>query len=202
MHPGIRILKTLFYLTEEELIKPKNKSKTLERPDLTPTCNFCKNMRGAWAPHLPVSEVTSSPAWHADCRGSRRRSAQNAPKTQSSKESFRNGASVYSSHARKQQNFGELTSHLSSKTGNGRSSIKCRRGSWRGVGRPVMKVVRWWRVIQLVLQYLGAAIPVAGMQATFITPVGRRKFYIVTSVPPLTFDGSGRYGAPCWCSFT
>lgn len=35
------------------------------------------------APHLPGFEVASASAWYAECGGSRRRSAQNAPKTES-----------------------------------------------------------------------------------------------------------------------
>lgn len=67
------------------------------------------------APHLPGFEVASASAWYAERRGSRRRSAQNAPKTESWKESFTNAASVYSDHARNQQLLVNL--HLISAAG-------------------------------------------------------------------------------------
>lgn len=104
---------------------------------LTTNMQFrAKTMRRPWAarrsPHIPVFEVTSPSAWLAIC--SRRRSAPNAPKTQSSKEKCRKETLVYSSHVGKEQLRCELTSHRSSQSG--RSSIenqRCRSG--RGVGR-------------------------------------------------------------------
>lgn len=79
---------------------------------LTPTCNFLKSVRRPCAarlsPHLPVFEVTWPSAWLANCRGSRRRSAPNAPKKESSKEEFTKERSVYSSQDRKEQTVVDL----------------------------------------------------------------------------------------------
>lgn len=92
------------------------------------------------APHLPGFEVASASAWHAECRGSRRKSAQNAPKTESWKESFTNAASVYSGHARNQQQLVNL--HLISAAGLEKDALPSNvRGVRREVGPLVMKRV-------------------------------------------------------------
>lgn len=92
------------------------------------------------APHLPGFEVASASAWYAECRGSRRRSAQNATKTESREESFTNAASVYSGHARNQQLLVNL--HLISAAGLETDVLPSNvRGVRREVGPLVMKRV-------------------------------------------------------------
>lgn len=133
---------------------------------LTPTCNFLKSVRRPCAarlsPHLPVFEVTWPSAWLANCRGSRRRSAPNAPKKESSKEEFTKERSVYSSQDRKEQTVVDL--HLIAAAG--RADVLP--SNAKGVAPDAALVGGWvGNEDRLVFQFLSAAIPVAGMQPIF-----------------------------------
>lgn len=98
----------------------------------------------AWEEPGPLAYLCLGSPRHQPGTQTAAAAGQEAPRTHQKHNLQRNHwgkerSSVHSSRARKQAEFGGLTSHLSSKTRSGRSSIKCRRG------HEARRVDRQWR---------------------------------------------------------